>query len=85
MPACDNASLTVGLRMAERLQQYEQYAEYWTRRPQDSVSGHAALWWQHAGHATILQCHRLTRTQVIFAPLLSYCCLLPANKQQHAL
>ena len=63
MPMVDTAALTVGLRMAERLQQYEQYVDYWMRRPQVPVRGNAALWWQHAGRATILQCQQLTRSQ----------------------
>lgn len=64
MPTCDTAALIVGLRMTERLQKYEQYVEYWSSRPQAPVAGSAALWWQHAGRATLSQCQQLTRSQV---------------------
>ena len=64
MPCVDTASLTIGLRMAERMQQFEQYAEYWTSRPQVPVAGHAAVWWQHAIRAAVSQCRLLTRSQV---------------------
>ena len=64
MPTCDTAALTVGMRMAERLQHFQQFAEYWTYRPQVPVTGHAAAWWQHAGRAAVTQCQLLTRSQV---------------------
>ena len=64
MPTCNTAALSVGLRMAERMQQFEQYAQYWTCRPQVPVASNAALWWQHAGRAAVSQCRLLTRSQV---------------------
>ena len=58
-------------RMLERLQLYQQYAQYWRERPQVAVAGNAAHWWRHAGSAAVQQCLQLSRRQV--APLCNCC------------
>ena len=60
----DGGGLIVIDRMLERLQLYQQYAQYWRERPQVGVSGHASHWWRHAGSAAVQQCLQLSRRQV---------------------